>query len=403
MKIGVITTSFPRWPGDAAGHFVASHVELLRRNGHHLEVIAAGDAASAHQSLNSPSLAPTALRTSTVRGDGGLTRITRLPSSLFFNGGAAEAIAARGLPASLVFAARMSVVASRRAWQWDAAVAHWLVPSALAALSCAGPVLAIGHGSDVHLLRRLGLLAPVVSLLLARNVRLVFVARELADLARRALPPWLHARFDAHSIVQPMGVDLPHFDRLRDQHQRPQDRPYALLLARLVDVKGIDLAITAIAEVRADLDLIIAGDGPQRSSLEHLARAQSPRIRFIGEVGTAQRDAWLAHAAVVLVPSRRQADGRSEGMPQVALEALAAGVPLLAAAVGGMVDLAPPARLLPACETSRAEPGCQASRRWATAIDEIVTATPARSQLQQAAARFDWTAVAAALWSHWMR
>jgi hypothetical protein len=44
MKIGVVTTSFPRHVGDAAGAFVARHAEGLRRDGHQLEVIAAGPA-----------------------------------------------------------------------------------------------------------------------------------------------------------------------------------------------------------------------------------------------------------------------------------------------------------------------------------------------------------------------
>ena len=41
MNIGVITTSYPRWPGDAAGNFVGAHVEALRALGHEVEVIAA--------------------------------------------------------------------------------------------------------------------------------------------------------------------------------------------------------------------------------------------------------------------------------------------------------------------------------------------------------------------------
>ncbi|HEY5934572.1 MAG TPA: hypothetical protein VIU61_08055, partial [Kofleriaceae bacterium] len=44
MRIGVVTTSYPRWPGDAAGNFVEGHVRALQRLGHEVEVIAAGDA-----------------------------------------------------------------------------------------------------------------------------------------------------------------------------------------------------------------------------------------------------------------------------------------------------------------------------------------------------------------------
>nr|MBA3502538.1 hypothetical protein [Deltaproteobacteria bacterium] len=43
MRIGVVTTSYPRWPGDPAGSFVEGHVRALQRLGHQVEVIAAGD------------------------------------------------------------------------------------------------------------------------------------------------------------------------------------------------------------------------------------------------------------------------------------------------------------------------------------------------------------------------
>ena len=46
MQLGVVTTSYPRFPGDPAGNFVAAHVAALRALGHRVEVIAAGDPAS---------------------------------------------------------------------------------------------------------------------------------------------------------------------------------------------------------------------------------------------------------------------------------------------------------------------------------------------------------------------
>ncbi|HEX8109082.1 MAG TPA: hypothetical protein VF516_15220, partial [Kofleriaceae bacterium] len=46
MQLGVVTTSYPRFPGDPAGNFVAAHVAALRALGHHVEVIAAGGGAT---------------------------------------------------------------------------------------------------------------------------------------------------------------------------------------------------------------------------------------------------------------------------------------------------------------------------------------------------------------------
>src|SRR5204863_7443127 len=86
---------------------------------------------------------------------------------------------------------------------WDAVVAHWLAPSAIAALPSRLPLLAIAHGGDVHTLRRLHVLQPVLGLLRMRRAQLVFVSEQLRELA---------GAHDAH--VQPMGIDLERFSAL---------------------------------------------------------------------------------------------------------------------------------------------------------------------------------------------
>lgn len=418
MKLGVVTASFPRFPGDPAGHFVASHAELLRRAGHAVEVVAAGDGVAPRRELRPGGLAPTPLADAGAGGaDVAPLAITRVASPLFFAGGAPEAITAAGWRAALPAAgltarlAATTALVSRRAAGWDATAAHWLVPAALAAVSVRGPLLAIAHGGDVHLLRRAGLLAPALAALLGRRARLAFVSEELAALARAALPAPLRRRFDAATLVQPMGVDLAHFAGLAADTARPQPRPYALVLARLVPIKGVELALAAFsalaaagaparaagAPARAALELVIAGDGPERARLERLAAADpatAGRVRFLGALPTAARDAWLAHAAAVVLPSRRLPGGRGEGTPQVALEALAAGVPLLAAATGGLAALPPPARLLPEHDRD--------PRRWAAALADLLAAPPPPAALRAVVQPLDWPAVATALGEHWL-
>lgn len=421
MKLGVVTASFPRFAGDAAGHFVASHVELLRRAGHSVEVIAAGDGrapARERRAAGQVGLAATPLHgASDAAPDARSTEatsaralapleITRIPSELFFTGGAPEALA-RNRSSALAaagFTARLTAAVARASRGWDATVAHWLAPSALAALLAPGPLLAIAHGGDVPLLRRAGLLAPTLAALLARRARLAFVSEELAALARAALPAPLRRRFDEATLVQPMGVDVAHFAAASSRHARPHPRRYLLVLARLVPVKGIDLALAAFAalddgEGGDRLDLVIAGDGPERLRLERLAAslpaAIASRVHFLGELAAPARDAWLAHATAVLLPSRRLPDGRTEGTPQVALETLAAGVPLLASATGGLATLPSPAHLLPELE--------RAPHRWAAALRDLLTTPPATTALRAAAAPFDWPRVTASLSTHWLR
>lgn len=384
MKLGCVTTSYPRFPGDLAGHFVARHVEELRRSGHSVEVLAAGEPDGPDGAA--PPLDP---------------QVQRLRSRLFFDGGAPEALARltpRASLAALTASARFALATAPRARRWDATCAHWLAPSALAALPSRGPLLAIAHGGDVHLLRRAGLLRPALGLLLGRGARLAFVSDELRQLARAATPPSLRRRFDERSLTQPMGVDLGEFTAA-PAGPAPHPRRYLLVLARLVPIKGADLAIAAFARLvgqprHGDLELVIAGDGPERPTLEALAASHvglSGRVRFLGAIPTSARAAWLAHAAAVLIPSRRLADGRSEGMPQVALEALAAGTPLLASATGGLADLPPPVRLVADEEPTS----------WAAALAHLLAAPPDRAALRALAAPHDWPRVVARLTEHW--
>ena len=359
--IGIVTTSYPRWRGDAAGNFVAGHARALLALGHRVEVIAAGPPAGSGSP--SPPDHPFAVD----------ALVTRIPSRLFYRGGAPDLLErapVAGAVAAASFTFRLAAAVRRR--RWDHLIAHWLAPSAIACLPARAPLLAIAHGGDIHTLRRLHLLAPVLHALRARRAKLVFVADELRALSRRAAPSL--ARWLDDAIVQPMGVDVARFAALT---RGPADPPHVLVAARLVPVKGVDVAIDAMTRL-PDVRLVVAGDGPERTSLAERAPAN---VTFLGEVDAAARDRLLAAASVVVVPSRVLANGRSEGTPTIALEALAAGVPVVASAVGGLGDL--PARLVPpedpdALATairnalSRREPAPPAPADWQTVARRLL-------------------------------
>lgn len=291
MRIGVVTTSYPRWPGDPAGSFVEGHARALAQLGHEVEVVAAGDVDRDERDLP----------------------VTRVPArGLFYRGGAPDALEhapLRSLVAAAGFMPRFAAAIARRARRWDHVVAHWL-PSALAALPARKPMTAIAHGGDIYTLRRMHLLAPALRAL--RDARLVFVGEHLRALA------------GVDGIVQPMGIDLAHF---RGLGRAPTAPPMILVVARLVPIKGVDVAIEAMAHVRG-AHLVIAGDGPERRALE--ARARRAAVTFLGHVDTHRRDELLRQASVVVVPSRVMPNGRTEGCPTIAVEALAAGVPVIA-------------------------------------------------------------------------
>jgi len=117
------------------------------------------------------------------------------------------------------------------------------------------------------------------------------------------------------------GVDLSRF--------RPAPRPQGqvrtvLAIGRLVPQKGFDLLVQAMAEL-PELELLIVGEGPDAS------RLRGPRIALRGWVSDVP--ALLAQAELLVVPSRW------EGFGLVAVEAMAAGVPLIASDVPGLREV----------------------------------------------------------------
>lgn len=313
---------------------------------------------------------------------------------MFYGGGAPDAIEAGevSVASAVSFTARMTAVVARRARRWDAVIAHWLAPSAIAALPTRGPLLAIAHGGDVHLLIRAGLLAPVIAALAARRARIVFVSDDLRATTRGALPAVLARWLDRSSIVQPMGVDLARFAALEASVPAT---PTIAVLARLVPIKGVDVVIDAMAAVRGRVRLVIAGAGPDATSLAARAAAVSARtghvIELPGLLDAAGRDRLLAGASVVVVPSRRHG-ARVEGSPLAAIEALAAGRPVIAAATGGLAELPAPVRLVAPDDPSA----------LGQAITEVLAAPPGAGACRAAANPRAWPAVASRLNDHWL-
>jgi glycosyltransferase involved in cell wall biosynthesis len=115
-------------------------------------------------------------------------------------------------------------------------------------------------------------------------------------------------------------------------------RPSILFIGRLTKIKGVDVLLEALCENRS-VRLIIAGDGPERNHLEQLAVQLSINAEFVGQINVAYRDALLASCDVVVIPSRVLASQRTEGMPVVCLEAMAAGCAVIASRTGGLAEI----------------------------------------------------------------
>jgi glycosyltransferase involved in cell wall biosynthesis len=113
--------------------------------------------------------------------------------------------------------------------------------------------------------------------------------------------------------------------------------PIVLCVSRLVPIKNVALFVDAMAVVhrdRPDARAVIAGDGPLEDALKQRARALglSDVIRFAGYVEQCDLPAWYRAADVFVLSSD------FDNSPNVVLEAMAAGLPVVATNVGGLPD-----------------------------------------------------------------
>ena len=156
--------------------------------------------------------------------------------------------------------------------------------------------------------------------------------RRLTELADVVVVPSRAAHTRLKQLGAPLGeVEvLGHPVPLSVERSSAASGEYVLVTARLAPEKGVDLAISACVE--AGLPLVIAGSGPLREQLQW--QAQGHDVRFV-EPGSEDSLAGLrAGARIQLVPSRA-----AETFGLAALEAMAAGLPVVAARVGALADL----------------------------------------------------------------
>jgi glycosyltransferase involved in cell wall biosynthesis len=107
---------------------------------------------------------------------------------------------------------------------------------------------------------------------------------------------------------------------------------YALVAARLAAAKGVDTAIEAAA--LAHVPLRVAGEGPAAAALSEFAETIGAPVEFAGKLDRAGLERELAGAAMLLMPSRYH-----EFAGYSALEAMAAGVPVIASTLGALPEL----------------------------------------------------------------
>ena len=263
---------------------------------------------------------------------------------------------------------------------FDVVDAHYLYPDGVAAAEVAAalqrPLVLSARGSDVNLI-----------------AGIPFARRRIVDAARRAeaviaVSAALAARMVVIGIderrihVLRNGVDtavFAPFPRADAQRRLGLDEraPLVLAVGNLVPEKGFDLLVRAIAGM-PEVRLVIVGEGPLRGPLQSLAeRVAHKRVAFRDDVAQSELRFHYAAADVLALPSLR------EGWPNVVLEAIACGTPVVASAVGGVLEmLSPPA------------PGRIVAERsedaWREALQVVLAARYDAEDVRRHALAFGW-------------
>jgi teichuronic acid biosynthesis glycosyltransferase TuaC len=225
--------------------------------------------------------------------------------------------------------------------QFDCIDAHYIFPDGLAAVLLGNglgvPVTLTARGSDIHTFPSFASIRPQIRWTLRNAAGVTAVSQSLAE-RMLALEPSLNM-----GNVVGNGVDGERFfpeDRAAARRKLGlgEREKVVLSVAALKHVKGPDLLVRAAALLQKstpDCRIIFAGKGPELEALRRLALRLdcAGSITFAGEVDNQQLRHYYSAADVSCLPSR------NEGWPNVVLESLACGIPVVATRVGSVPEI----------------------------------------------------------------
>jgi len=203
---------------------------------------------------------------------------------------------------------------------------HWWVPGGFVAIIGAGLMRSASivhlHGSDVVVAKSKGM--RYLARRVMRSANFVVAVSE-------PLREWGEVVSGREILVMPMPINI---DRFPDPVAPPADGPI-VAVGRLVEEKGFDILVAAVALLEADEKsrIVIVGEGPERKRLTEQAVKLGVELDLLGELSPRKLGEVYKSARLVVVPSRR------EGYGLVAAEAAASGRAVVGSRVGGIPDL----------------------------------------------------------------
>lgn len=342
MKICLLTHSYPRFPNDTTAPFVESTAETLQKQGVDVTVLTPDTPKFARtvadHTVNLQTYRyffPWCLQllgySNTLVNDCKLKRYVYLLAPFMFLSGA------------------FHLFRLHRKHRFDMIHAQWLLPNGfIAAVVCKTyklPLVITMQGSDMFIAKQNPFFKRMTLWTLKHAAMVTSVTPTfLPELAALGVP-------EPKRCLIPNGVDPMAFAsvgenerdclRLRKQLSIPRGDAVVFALGRVVLKKGFDLLIQAlplVKETHPNVTLIIGGDGTDLQRLKALSKSLgvSESVRFPGTINRTDVPAYFHVCDVFTLPAVFDPKGNVDGCPNVILEAMACGKPVVASNISGI-------------------------------------------------------------------
>jgi glycosyltransferase involved in cell wall biosynthesis len=339
MKIAMLTSSYPKWPGEMTAPFIEEIAASVAARGHEVHVL------MPHRSdlrrepiergvhLHAYHYAPTQSLevwgySAALHGDVGIRPATIVAAPLALGSGL------------------RSLLKLTECERYDMIHGHWVLPSgAVAALVAQRrklPLVLSLHGSDVFLAEQSLPTAWVARWTAQHADRITSCSGDLAARLAALGGPAERMR------VIPYGIDAEQFypaaaagTAVREQLGVAPDQPMIVWVSRMVYKKGLSVLLNAMPTVlrhHPRMMLVLGGYGDLRDTLERQAQELgiAANVLFPGPVARDAINAYWNAGDLVVVPAIHDHRGNVDGLPNIILESMSAGRPIVASRIAGI-------------------------------------------------------------------
>lgn len=240
-----------------------------------------------------------------------------------------------------LFGILAKVKAIQKEFDFDCIFATWAYPdgfaSALLATILKKPLVIKVHGSDINLHTKAFIRKRLIKYALNRSCKVIAVTealkKSMIDLGIPASKIDVIQNGVDSKLFKPMDMN-----ECRKKLNIGRNRKVILFAGNFVPVKGVKYLLEAFAslcEKKYPLSLILIGDGPEEKLLKERCKtlAIDDTVKFIGRKAHDEMPEWINSADILCLPSI------NEGCPNVVLEALSCGKPVVATRVGGLLEI----------------------------------------------------------------